>query len=134
VPLVNNPAIAICSPGGVEHEREIVEQVLLGLKQSLRQRDCAVNLRRWEETARGYYRYGAQEAIVEHLRVEDCDLVSGIFGTRYGVIDDGGYSRTALALKRAIEAARKTGKPQVLVYFSREALSQAAICISGAFR
>ena len=62
---------------------------------------------------------------VEHLRVQECDLVIGIFGTRYGIVDNGPYSRTASEIKRAIQSARATGKPQVLVYFSREALPTA---------
>jgi tetratricopeptide (TPR) repeat protein len=107
------------SPGDVRAERDRLEAVLDELNRGVaRERGARLSLWRWETDAHpGLHLKGPQGLIDDAMRVEDADVVVGIFWKRFGTptLDTG--SGTQHELRRAWAAWRERGRPQVMVYF-----------------
>jgi len=55
------------------------------------------------------------------LRIEDCDLLIGIFWKRFGTPVSDAESGTAHEFQKAYRAWRARGQPQIMVYFNQKA-------------
>jgi len=76
---------------------------------------------RWETDAHpGFHVSGPQGLIDPILRIEDCDILVGIFWKRFGTPTDDSSSGTAHELRLAHEAWTKNRRPQVMVYFNQK--------------
>ncbi len=111
--------MALLSPGDVEKERRIVEQIVDALDRWATKRKFRLRAVEWEKVSRGYFPEGAQAHIREDLAIERCDLVVAIFDSRFGIIDQPPYSRTATEVRDAIKAKQDKGAPQIFVYFAK---------------
>jgi hypothetical protein len=74
----------------------------------------------WETAAYpGMHAEGSQALIDEQLRIEDSDIVVGVFWKRFGTPVGDADSGTAHEIRRAIEAWKTKGAPNVMVYFCK---------------
>ena len=55
------------------------------------------------------------------MRIEDCDLLIGIFWKRFGTPVSDAESGTAHEFQKAYRAWRARGQPQIMVYFNQKA-------------
>jgi hypothetical protein len=115
--------VAIVSPSDVSPERDAVIKVVGDLNRNLADElgyhlDCY----RWETDVHPqFFASNAQETIDRSLRIHQCDIVVGIFWTRFGtpVLDAG--SGTEHELRLAYEEWKRNGKrPVVMLYFKTD--------------
>jgi hypothetical protein len=77
-----------------------------------------LSLWRWETDAHpGLHLEGPQGLIDVAMRIDDADVVVGIFWRRFGTPTLDAGSGTEHELRRAWSAWREDGRPQVMVYF-----------------
>jgi hypothetical protein len=114
--------LVVASPGDVKAERSAVSLVADELNKSVFV-DLGVRLEvvRWEIDAYpGLHPAGAQGLIDPILRIEDCDILVGIFWKRFGTPLQRDASGTAHEFRLAYEAWLRNGRPQVMVYFKEK--------------
>lgn len=111
--------IVVASPSDVRAEREIVTEVVEELNRNLAAVvDLRLEVSRWETDAfPGFHAEGPQGWIDPRLRIQDCDLLIGIFWKRIGTKTPGGKSGTEHEFQTAYEEWKATGRPQIMVYF-----------------
>ena len=79
-----------------------------------------LELGRWETDAYpGFHPQGPQGLIDPILRIEDCDVLLGIFWKRFGTPTTDAGSGTEHEFLRAYAAWQQHGRPQIMVYFNR---------------
>src|ERR1017187_9575249 len=113
--------VVVASPGDVQSERDLVPEVLEQLNRSIcRERGILLQAVRWETDAYpGFDQVGPQGLIDPILQIEDCDILIGIFWTRFGSPAASGESGTEYEIHRAFEAWKSNGRPQIMVYFNQ---------------
>ena len=80
---------------------------------------CHLELWRWETDAHpGLHLQGPQGLIDDKMRIEDADVVIGIFRTRFGTPTHESGSGTEHELRRAWASWQAGGLPEVMLYFS----------------
>jgi hypothetical protein len=116
--------VVVASPGDVPAERERVSAVLQELNKSVSaDRGLRLEVVRWETDAYpGFHPDGAQGLIDPVLRIEDCDVLVGIFWKRFGTPTKADSSGAAHEFRLAYEAWKKNQRPQVMVYFKQKPL------------
>src|SRR5438445_804528 len=79
-------SIVVASPGDVHDERDALERVAAELNRGIAlDRNLHIKILRWETDAYpGFHVEGAQGAIDSVLRIQDSDIVVGIFWKRFG--------------------------------------------------
>jgi hypothetical protein len=113
--------VVVASPGDVQSERDLVPEVLEQLNRSIC-RDRGIHLKavRWETDAYpGFNQTGPQGLIDPILQIEDCELLIGIFWTRFGSPVQSAESGTEYEIRRAFESWKTNGRPQMMVYFNQ---------------
>jgi len=111
--------VVAVSPGDVMGERRRLEKVVDELNRRLAPaHGCLLSLWRWETDAHsGLHLEGPQGLIDVAMRIENADVVVGIFWKRFGTPTLDAGSGTEHELRRAWSAWRENGRPQVMVYF-----------------
>src|SRR5436190_19876431 len=111
--------IVAVSPSDVKRERELLALVVEELDRRVaRAHGCRLSLWRWETDAHpGLHVEGPQGLIDGAMRIEDADVVVGIFWKRFGTPTHDASSGTEHELRRAWSAWQERGRPQVMVYF-----------------
>jgi len=111
--------VVVASPVDVQAERDALAAVIDDLNKSLAiDRALRLELVRWETDASpGFHPKGPQWLIDSFLRIDEADVVIGIFWKRFGTPVDDASSGTAHELRLAHDAWSTKGKPQVMVYF-----------------
>lgn len=114
--------VVVASPGDVKAERAIVPRVTAELSRGIAaDRGLLLEVIRWEtDTYPGFHPEGPQGLIDGILRIEDCDVVIGIFWKRFGTPTKEGTTGTEHELRHAYEAWRTQKRPQVMVYFNEK--------------
>ena len=114
--------IVVASPNDVLAERECISRVLADLNSNLAlQRNVYLELSRWEtDSYPGFHHDGPQGLIDPILRVEDCDILIGIFWTKFGTPVGDAESGTEHEFRRAFESWQKKGTPHIMFYFNRQ--------------
>jgi tetratricopeptide (TPR) repeat protein len=107
------------SPADVQAERDRLEAVVDELNRGVaRERGCRLSLWRWETDAHpGLHLQGPQGLIDDAMRIEDADVVVGVFWKRFGTPTPDARSGTEHELRRAWSGWRQRRRPQVMVYF-----------------
>ncbi|WP_321477868.1 SpoIIE family protein phosphatase [uncultured Paludibaculum sp.] len=115
--------VVVASPGDVQRERDLVPAVLEELNRSICvDRNLRLEAVRWETDAYpGFHLDGPQHLIDGVLKIDDCDLLIGLFWKRFGTPVDDASSGTEHEIRNAIAAWRRKGLPQVMVYFNQKA-------------
>lgn len=122
VRLINVVAV---SPGDVAAERERLEIVIAELNrdESVR-RGRVLHLLRWETHSRpGLDESGPQGLIDGLIRIDEADIVVGVFWKRFGTPTDDAGSGTEHELRLAWELWEQQRRPDVLLYFCRRSFS-----------
>jgi hypothetical protein len=111
--------VVVASPGDVKPEREVMPDVIDEINRSMGAvLDVQFKLSRWETDAYpGFHAEGPQGLIDPILRIEDCDILVGIFWKRFGTPTHGVGSGTEHEIATAYEAWQHSQKPQIMVYF-----------------
>jgi predicted ATPase len=107
----------------VKAEREIIPRVVEEVNRNIaRPRGLRLDVYRWEtDSYPGFHPQGPQGLIDPILKIEECDILIGIFWRRFGTPVSDAKSGTEHEFRLAYDAWKKTGKPQIMVYFSQKA-------------
>ena len=107
--------VFLASPSDVDEERAAAQGIIRDVNRSVGSLGWRVELQVWEEVRGGGSR--PQERI--NPLVDDCDLFVGIVWKRWGS-PTGPYSSGFLEeFTRASERRRRSGRPEILIYFRR---------------
>lgn len=111
--------IVLSSPGDVEEERKVMEAVIDELNRGVAaDRKLRLELSRWETDAYpGFHAEGPQGLIDPILRIEDCDILLGIFWKRFGTPTKDALSGTEHEIRTAIKSWGQYKRPQIMIYF-----------------
>ncbi len=111
--------IVLSSPNDVQPERQVMEKVIDELNGGIADdRGLCLELSRWETDAYpGFHAEGPQGIIDPILKIEDCDVLLGIFWRRFGTPTKHALSGTEHEIRAAIESFKKRGRPQIMMYF-----------------
>jgi hypothetical protein len=114
--------VVIASPGDVKAEREIIPRVVEEVNRNIaRDRGLRLEVYRWETDAYpGFHPEGPQGLIDPILKINDCDILIGIFWRRFGTPVNDAKSGTEHEFRLAYDAWKKNRKPQIMVYFSQK--------------
>src|SRR5215471_6279759 len=118
---INLLRIVVASPGDVQAERDALPAVLDELNRGIADaHGLRLELVRWETDAYpGFHPEGPQGLIDPILRIEECDVLIGIFWKRFGTPTAEAGSGTEHEIRRAYAAWQARGRPQIMVYFNR---------------
>ena len=95
--------------------RKVIEELNAGIAAD---RDLCLELSRWETDAYpGFHAEGPQGILDPILKIEDCDVLLGIFWKRFGTPTKDALSGTEYEIRTAIESFKKRGRPQIMIYF-----------------
>lgn len=114
--------IVVASPDDVRAERNSVEDVAGDLNRAVaKDRGLRLEVSRWETDAYpGFHADGAQGLVDHVLRIEDCDVLVGIFWKRFGKPVGDAKSGTEHEFRTAYEAWKRNKRPEIMVYFNQE--------------
>ena len=114
---VNLFRIVVASPSDVQAERDALPAVLEELNRGLAAtQNLRLELGRWETDAYpGFHPHGPQGLIDPILRIEDCDVLLGIFWKRCGTPTTDAGSGTEHEFLRAYASWKQHGRPQIMV-------------------
>src|SRR5215213_4374642 len=114
--------IVVASPGDVQAERNKLQDVIEELNRGVAaDRRLHLSLSRWETDAYpGFHLDGPQGLIDPILRIENCDILIGIFWKRFGTPTKGSQSGTEHEFKTAYEAWKHNKRPEIMIYFSQK--------------
>ncbi len=117
--------IVVASPGDVQAERDMIPAIVDELNKGIAdERGLRLEVYRWETDAYpGFHPLGPQGQIDSCLRIEDCDLLIGIFWKRFGTPVLDAQSGTEHEIRLALESFRNNGRPQLMIYFNQEPYS-----------
>ena len=98
--------VVVASPADVAEERDLVERVADELnRHSAKDRGLGIEVARWEtDSYPGFHLDGPQGLVDEVLKIEDADIVVGIFWTRFGTPGVDGKTGTEHEIDNAIAA------------------------------
>jgi hypothetical protein len=113
--------LVVASPGDVQAERDALPAILDELNRGIAaERNLRLELVRWETDAYpGFHPEGPQGLIDAVLHIEDCDILIGIFWRRFGTPVVDAKSGTEHEFRRAYEAWKQQGRPQIMMYFNQ---------------
>ncbi|MGB8005795.1 MAG: tetratricopeptide repeat protein, partial [Terriglobales bacterium] len=114
--------VVVASPGDVRAEHEVIPRVVDEVNQNTANpRGLLLQLHRWEtDSYPGFHPEGPQGVIDPILKIEDCDILIGIFWRHFGTPTTDAKSGTEHEFRTAYEAWKKNKKPQIMVYFSQK--------------
>jgi hypothetical protein len=115
--------VVVASPGDVQRERDSLPEVFELLNRGIAEdRGYHLDLYRWETDV--YPRFnaqGPQAAVDSSLRIDDCDILIGVFWARFGTPTHDADSGTEHELRIAHEAWKRTQRrPIIMIYFNSE--------------
>lgn len=113
--------IVVASPGDVQAERDMIPAIVDELNKGIAdERGVRLEVYRWETDAYpGFHPEGPQGQIDSCLRIDDCDLLIGIFWKRFGTPVLDANSGTEHEIQLALAACEKMGRPQLMIYFNQ---------------
>src|ERR1035441_11118340 len=113
--------VVVASPGDVKAERDIVPDVLDERTRGVcRARGVRFEAIRWETDAHpGFHELGPQGLIDPILRIEECDVLLGVFWKRFGSPTSTGETGTEDEIAWAFESWKANRRPGIMVYFNR---------------
>ncbi|HYC60157.1 MAG TPA: hypothetical protein VEK79_11390 [Thermoanaerobaculia bacterium] len=110
--------VVVVSPADVGAERDRVNVVAAEINRTLGDRfGVRLDVLRWETDVYPMFHVeGPQGQIDDLLKIEDADLIIGIFWKRFGTPVMDADSGTEHELRKAFEAYRTRQKPGVMLY------------------
>jgi site-specific recombinase XerD len=114
--------VFVASPGDVQPERDSIDDVVAELNRGIaKDRSLHLEIFRWETDAYpGFHPEGSQGLIDAISGIEDCNLLIGIFWKRFGTPVRDAKSGTEHEFRKAYEAWKSRGQPQIMFYFKQQ--------------
>jgi hypothetical protein len=112
--------VVLASPGDVKAERDAVEEIIAEAnRDTARPAELYLELARWETDARaGFHAGGPQGLIDPILKIDECELVIGIFWSRLGTPTPDGKTGTEHEFETAYNGWKNNNhRPEILAYF-----------------
>lgn len=115
--------IVAVSPSDVQPERDVLPAVIEEVNRHIAaDRGLHLILTRWETDSHpGFHPDGPQGLIDPILKITDCDLLIGIFWTRFGTLTADGKTGTEHEFSLAYDAWKAKRRPQIFLYFNQKA-------------
>lgn len=112
--------LVVASPSDVQTERDAVETVAAELNDTIGDLlHVELKVHRWETDAfPDFDPNGAQSVIDKVLKIEDCDILVGIFWKRFGTPTSTGETGTQHEIRTAYNAWLQKKSPAIMLYFS----------------
>jgi hypothetical protein len=114
--------VVIASSNDVRKEREALDRIIQKVNRSVaKYLGLSLQAVRWEtDSYPGFHADGPQALIDSFLKIEDCDILIGIFWKRFGTpIKKKGRTGTEHEFYKALKAWKKNGKPHIMLYFKQ---------------
>jgi hypothetical protein len=114
--------VVVASPSDVQAERDSLKDVFEALNHGMAdERGYRLDLYRWETDAHpGFHALGPSGVVDSSLRIEDCDIIIGLFWKRFGTPTPDAGSGTEHELRLAYETWKQTAqRPLIMIYFSK---------------
>jgi HEAT repeat protein len=120
--IKNAIKVVVASPVDVQAERDLLPGVIDELNRGIAaDRNLTLELVRWEtDSFPGFHPEGPQGLIDSVLKIEDSDILIGIFWKRFGTRVMDANSGTEHEFLAAYEAWKQKGLPQIMVYFNQK--------------
>jgi NB-ARC domain len=120
--------IVVASPSDVQSERDrvpvVVEEVNRWIASFV---GLQFEVVRWEtDSYPAFHLEGPQGLIDRILRIEDSDILVGIFWKRFGKPTKDGTTGTEHEIRQAYEGWKRNSRPQIMVYFNQKPYSPAS--------
>jgi len=118
--------IVVASPNDVIKEREALANSIIDRvnRNTAERLGLILKLGRWEtDTYPGLHIDGPQGLVDSILKIEDCDILIGIFWKRFGTPTPDGKTGTEHEFYKAYDAWKKNKRPQVMLYFNQKEYS-----------
>ncbi|MGC1930834.1 MAG: DUF4062 domain-containing protein, partial [Candidatus Nitrosopolaris sp.] len=115
--------VVIASPNDVKDERKTLNAVIETVNRLIaKYLGLSLQAVLWEtDTYPGFHADGPQALIDSLLKIEDCDILVGIFWKRFGTpIKKKGRTGTEHEIHNALKASKKNGKPHIMLYFNQK--------------
>jgi hypothetical protein len=114
--------VVVASPGDVQAERACLPAVIEEInRDNARDQGLRLELVHWETDAYpGFHLEGPQSLIDPIVRVDDCDVLIGIFWKRFGTPTLEAQSGTEHEFRRVYAAWQQHQRPQIMVYFNQK--------------
>src|SRR5215472_7861780 len=111
--------LILVSPSDVKLERDAVPAVIEDVNRITgRELGVRIELWRWEiDSYPGFHVEGPQGLIDELMGIESSAIVVAIFWKRFGTPVSDAQGGTEHEIRKALSAFRKTGSPQIMIYF-----------------
>jgi hypothetical protein len=121
--------VVLASPGDVQTERDAVQSVIDELNRGVADLlGLQLKVSRWETDAYPALNSGGGQAHLDGiLKIADCDILIGIFWTRFGRKIPSGKTGTEHEIRVAAQSHEEKGSPQVMLYFSKLAVDPTAV-------
>lgn len=119
--------LIVVSPNDVSNERQLLDDVVNNINKEIASYlGLSIETFRWEtDTYPGFHPAGPQGLIDELMKIENSDIVVGIFWKRFGTPTKDAGSGTEHELHKAYQAWVESNhkRPQIMVYFKEESYS-----------
>src|SRR5215469_6529800 len=115
--------IVVASPNDVIKEREALANSIIDRvnRNTAERLGLILKLGRWEtDTYPCLHIDGPQGLVDSILKIEDCDILIGIFWKRFGTPTPDGKTGTEHEFYKAYDAWKKNKRPQVMLYFNQK--------------
>ncbi len=114
--------IVVASPGDVKAERDALSTVVEEINNNVAaDRGLYLKLARWEtDSYPGFHADGPQGLIDPILRIEESDVLIGIFWKRFGTPTGDAQGGTEHEFRLAYGSWEKKQRPQIMVYFNQK--------------
>jgi hypothetical protein len=114
--------VVVASPGDVPAERACLPTVIDEINRDIaREQGLRLELVRWETDAYpGFHPDGPQGLIDPILRIEECDVLIGIFWKRFGTPTLESQSGTEHEFQRAYTTWQQQQRPHIMMYFNHK--------------
>ena len=112
--------IVIASPSDVQAERKIIVEAIKITNEIFKESNVFLEPYMWETDAYpSFHPEGPQGVIDESLKIENSDILIGIFYLKLGTPTNKSESGTIHEIKQAIELFENKGIPEIKLYFKK---------------
>ncbi len=105
--------VFLASPGDVDSERELAEEVVNEVNRAVRNLGCYVVLRKWEDISPGY---GRPQSRINPI-LDQCDIFVGLLWERWGEPSGEYSSGFEEEFERAVASCKAGSKPEIWLFF-----------------
>ena len=114
--------VVIASPSDVKEEREALGKVIERVNRNAAENlGLVLNAVRWEtDSYPGFHVDGPQGLIDPILKIEDSDILIGVFWKKFGTQTKDGKTGTEHEFYKAYEAWKQNKRPHIMLYFNQK--------------